>query len=53
MADGFDLVVVGAGIVGLAAALARHKPDFIIDTVADLIPVIDEIEARMERGEQP
>lgn len=35
------------------AVLSRHKPDYIIDTVADLVPVIDEIEARLQKGERP
>lgn len=34
-------------------ALARHRPHYVIDTVADLLPVIAAIEARMEQGERP
>jgi len=36
-----------------SAALGRHRPHYIIDTVADLPPIIEEIEARMARGERP
>jgi len=36
-----------------SAALRRHRPHYIIDTVADLLPVIKEIEARMAKGERP
>ncbi len=36
-----------------SAALRRHQPDYIIDTVADLLPIIDEIEARLAKGERP
>ena len=35
-----------------SAVLRRHRPDYIIDTVADLLPVLDEIEARMKNGER-
>ena len=35
------------------AALSRHQPHYIIDTVADLLPVIAEIETRMAKGERP
>ena len=35
------------------AALARHQPDYVIDTVADLLPVIEEIEARLAKGDRP
>ena len=35
------------------AALRRHRPHYIIDTVADLLPVIAEIETRMAKGERP
>ena len=34
-------------------ALRRHRPHYIIDTVADLLPVIDDIEARTNSGERP
>lgn len=36
-----------------SAVLGRHRPDYIIDTVADLLPVLDEIEQRMAKGERP
>lgn len=36
-----------------SATLMRHQPDFVIDTVADLLPVIDEVEVRLARGERP
>ncbi|GMB82010.1 hypothetical protein NN6n1_27930 [Shinella zoogloeoides] len=36
-----------------SAALRRHRPHCIIDTVADLLPIIEEIEARMAKGERP
>lgn len=36
-----------------SAAFSRHRPHYIIDTVADLLPVIEEIEARMAKGEKP
>lgn len=35
------------------AALRRHGAHFVVDTVADLLPAIDEIEARIRRGERP
>lgn len=35
------------------AALTRHVPDYMIDTVADLLPVIEEIEQRLARGDRP
>ena len=40
----------------LAAArekLSACRPHYVIDTVADLIPVIDEVSARIARGERP
>lgn len=36
-----------------SAVLHRHRPHYIIDTVADLLPVIDAIEARIAKGERP
>jgi hypothetical protein len=30
----------------------RHRPHSIVDTVADLLPVIAEIEMRMAKGER-
>lgn len=36
-----------------SAAFAKHRPDYIIDTVADLLPILDQIEQRMARGERP
>lgn len=36
-----------------STVLRRHRPDYIIDTVADLQPVIDDIEQRMKNGERP
>ena len=36
-----------------SAALRRHQPHYIIDTIADLLPVIDDIEARTNSGERP
>ncbi|KTR03193.1 phosphonoacetaldehyde hydrolase [Aureimonas ureilytica] len=35
------------------AALQAHGAHVVIDSVADLLPVIDEIEARITRGERP
>ncbi len=35
------------------AALRGHGAHVVIDSVADLLPVIDEIEARITRGERP
>ncbi len=35
------------------AALNAHGAHYVIDTVADLMPVIEEIEARLARGERP
>lgn len=34
-----------------SAVLKRHRPDYIIDTVADLL--LDEIEQRLAKGERP
>lgn len=34
-------------------ALRKHRPHYIIDTVVDLIPVLEEIELRMKKGERP
>ncbi|MGJ7510784.1 phosphonoacetaldehyde hydrolase [Variovorax sp. GT1P44] len=37
-----------------ATALLREaKADYVIDSVADLLPVLDQIEARLARGERP
>jgi phosphonoacetaldehyde hydrolase len=36
-----------------SGVLRKHRPDYIIDTVADLLPVLDEIEQRMANGERP
>jgi len=36
-----------------SAVLSRHRPDYIIDTVADLLPVIEAIEQRLVNGERP
>lgn len=36
-----------------SAVLRQHQPDYIIDTVADLLPVIAEIEQRAQNGERP
>jgi phosphonoacetaldehyde hydrolase len=36
-----------------SAALGKHRPDYIIDTVADLLPILDEIERRLDKGERP
>lgn len=39
-----------------AQAEAKHRAldvDYVIDSVADLMPVLDEIEARLARGERP
>ncbi len=33
--------------------LGRHRPDYIIDTVADLLPVLNDIEQRLVNGERP
>lgn len=38
---------------GARATLAPHGPHYLVDTVADLLPVIDVIEARLARGERP
>jgi phosphonoacetaldehyde hydrolase len=40
----------------LAAARQRleaNRPHYIIDTVADLMPIIDEVSSRINRGERP
>lgn len=34
-------------------ALLLHRPDYIIDTIADLMPVLEKIAQRMENGERP
>jgi phosphonoacetaldehyde hydrolase len=36
-----------------ATTLEKHRPDYIIDTVADLLPVIDDIERRLGQGLRP
>lgn len=36
-----------------SAALKAHGAHYVIDTVADLLPVIDDIERRLARGERP
>lgn len=36
-----------------SSVLRKHRPDYIIDTVADLLPVLAEIEQRMANGERP
>lgn len=33
--------------------LSQHQPDYIIDTVTDLLPVLEEIEQRLAKGERP
>jgi phosphonoacetaldehyde hydrolase len=33
--------------------MASMKPDFVIDSVAELMPIIEEINSRIQRGEQP
>lgn len=35
------------------ALLGESKPDYVIDSVADLLPVLDRIDARLARGERP
>ena len=40
-------------IAAARARLAACGPHYLIDSVADLIPVIDEISARIARGEKP
>jgi phosphonoacetaldehyde hydrolase len=35
------------------ARLAAKNPHYIIDSTADLLPVVDEISARISRGERP
>ena len=36
-----------------SASLQVAQPDFLLPTVADLLPVVDAIEARLARGERP
>jgi phosphonoacetaldehyde hydrolase len=36
-----------------AARLEGARPDYLIDTVADLLPVMTEIDQRLQRGERP
>ncbi|TCR87676.1 hypothetical protein [Rhizobium sp. BK376] len=36
-----------------SAALKERGAHYIIDTVADLLPVIEEIESRLSKGERP
>jgi phosphonoacetaldehyde hydrolase len=42
-----------ARITAARARLAACGPHYLIDTTADLIPVVDEITARLVRGERP
>lgn len=44
---------IGALRQKASVVLQRHRPDYIIDTVADLLPIIETIEARLARGERP
>jgi phosphonoacetaldehyde hydrolase len=44
---------LAARVSAARARLAACGPHFLIDSVADLIPVIDEISARIARGEKP
>jgi phosphonoacetaldehyde hydrolase len=39
--------------VEATARLREADPDYVIDSVADLLPVLDQIEARLARGERP
>ncbi len=40
-------------IAAARARLAACGPDYLIDSVADLMPVVDEVTARLARGERP
>jgi phosphonoacetaldehyde hydrolase len=40
-------------IAGARKRLGETRPHYIIDAVADLMPVIDEISARIDKGERP
>jgi len=33
--------------------LARSGAHYVVDTIADLLPVIDDVDARLARGERP
>ena len=35
------------------AALRETGADYVVDSIADLLPVVDAIEARLARGERP
>jgi len=35
------------------ANMQEMEPDFVIDSVADLLPVIDEINRRLDLGQKP
>ncbi|MDE1996017.1 MAG: phosphonoacetaldehyde hydrolase, partial [Rhizobiaceae bacterium] len=35
------------------ASLKAHGAHYVIDTVADLLPVIDDIQRRIDKGERP
>jgi phosphonoacetaldehyde hydrolase len=47
----------GAGAAGAAreghGAAAGRGAHYVVDSVADLLPVLDDIEARLARGERP
>ena len=42
-----------ARVSSARARLAAYGPDYLIDSVADLMPVLDDITARLVRGEKP
>ena len=33
--------------------MLKMKPDYVIDSVADLLPIIDQINRRLDLGEKP
>ena len=33
--------------------MLEMKPDYVIDSVADLLPIIDQINRRLDLGEKP
>jgi phosphonoacetaldehyde hydrolase len=51
--DALPVAEQAARITAARARLAACGPHYLIDTSADLIPVIDDITARLARGERP
>jgi phosphonoacetaldehyde hydrolase len=51
--EALDAETRGRKLAQAREGLARSGAHYVVDTIADLLPVIDEIEARLARGERP